>query len=43
MEPIKELYRRAQDEAGHAYAYGGGSILALVLVVLLILWLVGAL
>ncbi len=30
---------RFDTEAGHAYAYGGGSIIAIVLIVLLLIWL----
>jgi hypothetical protein len=37
---MKKLIEALNDESGHAYAYGGSSILVIVLVVLLILLLV---
>jgi hypothetical protein len=27
------------DEAGHAYAYGGGGLVALILLIILLIWL----
>jgi hypothetical protein len=37
---MKKLMDALKDERGHAYAYGGSSILVIVLVVLLILFLI---
>lgn len=37
MNRINELLSKSEE--GHAYAYGGGSILALVLLVILLIWL----
>lgn len=31
--------RLAADEEGHAYAYGGGSLIAIILIILLLVWL----
>ncbi len=40
---MNEKLRKVEDmlgrEEGHAYAYGGGSLLAIVVIVLLLIWL----
>jgi len=35
----KDLLNEMQREDGHAYAYGGGTLIAIVLLVLLLIWL----
>lgn len=41
MYNLKQTMRSVMEEgeAGHAYAYGGGSILAVVLLIILLIWL----
>jgi hypothetical protein len=39
-QPIEDLELDLETmEDGHAYAYGGGSIVALILIVLLLIWI----
>ena len=36
---MRTLLERIQDETGHTYAWGGGSLLVIVLIVLLLIWI----
>lgn len=36
---MKSLLDLVNDEQGHTYAWGGGSLLVIVLVVLLLIWI----
>lgn len=38
-DSAQKLLDELQREEGHAYAYGGGTIVAIVLIVLLLIWL----
>ena len=35
----RSLMKKLNDESGHAYGYGAGSLIAIVLIVLLLVWL----
>jgi hypothetical protein len=37
MTRIKRWIKRSNDEAGHAYAWGGGGLLTIILVVVLLI------
>ncbi|HEX6032760.1 MAG TPA: hypothetical protein VFY90_15115 [Tepidiformaceae bacterium] len=39
MDQLNEMATMLDAEEGHAYAWGGGSLVAILLIVLLLIWL----